>query len=183
MEKLKRDRNRLEKLIKYCEKRKPISFKGFHHMRPRIKPGDSIYATTNNARNSSYIDPAGEDYFPEDVFRKQVISGTIDSDGRIKYKFAEGVEFGVDMIYEEYKKTFEKEKAKIQLEELLNSSEVMEMKELCKTAKTTKEIRTHLGIESNNSFDKRILKPLCKAGKLKQERGNTSNYWIYSWVE
>lgn len=183
MEKLKRDRNRLEKLLKYCEKTKPISFKEFHHMRPRIKPGDSIYATTNNARNSSYIDPAGADYFPEDVFREQVISGTIDGDGRIKYKFAEGVEFGVDMIYEEYKKTFEKEKAKIQLEELLNSSEVMEMKELCKTAKTTKEIRTHLGIESNNSFDKRILKPLCKAGKLKQERGNTSNYWIYSWVE
>jgi DNA invertase Pin-like site-specific DNA recombinase len=183
MEKLKRDRERLEKLLNYCEKMKPLSFKKFHHMRPRIKPGDSIYMTTNNARNSSYMDPAGADYFPEDLFREQVISGTIDGDGRIKYKFAEGVEFGVDLTYEEYKELLEKEIEKIQFEELINSSEVIEMKEFCKEGKTPKEIRTHLGITSRMSFDKRILKPLYAAGKLKLERGKASNHWWYSWVE
>jgi DNA invertase Pin-like site-specific DNA recombinase len=183
MEKLKRDRNRLEKLLKYCEKMKPLSFREFHHMRPRIKPGDSIYMTTNNARKSSYMDPAGADYFPEDVFREQVISGTIDGDGRIKYKFAEGVEFGVDLTYEEYKELLEKEIEKIQFQELINSSEVMEMKEFCKEGKTPKEIRTHLGITSRMSFDKRILKPLYAAGKLKLERGKASNHWWYSWVQ
>jgi hypothetical protein len=183
MEKLKRDRKRLEKLLKYCEKMKPLSFREFHHMRPRIKTGDSIYMTTNNARKSSYMDPAGADYFPEDVFREQVISGTIDGDGRIKYKFAEGVEFGVDLTYEEYKELLEKEIEKIQFEELINSSEVMEMKEFCKEGKIPKEIRTHLGITSRMSFDKRILKPLYAAGKLKLERGKASNHWWYSWVE
>lgn len=183
MEKLKRDRERLEKLLNYCEKMKPLSFKKFHHMRPRIKPGDSIYMTTNNARNSSYMDPAGADYFPEDLFREQVISGTIDGDGRIKYKFTEGVEFGVDLTYEEYKELLEKEIEKIQFEELINSSEVIEMKEFCKEGKTPKEIRTHLGITSRMSFDKRILKPLYAAGKLKLERGKASNHWWYSWVE
>lgn len=65
LEQLDEDKERLEKLLKYCEKMKPFSLKIFHNMRPRIKQGDSIYSKTNSARDVSYMDLEGEDHFPE----------------------------------------------------------------------------------------------------------------------
>lgn len=181
LEDLESDEKRLKDLIKYCERINPIKFRDFHNMRPRINKGDSIYSTTNNARNSTYVEEDGEDHFPEEVFINQVISCRISEEGYMKYKFAEGIEFGIDMTYEEYKEEFQNERAKIEFEELLNSSETLGIREFCKEGKKPKEIRTHLGIESRVSFDKRILKPLYGAGKLKLKRGTGNNHWWYSW--
>ena len=183
LEQLDEETEKLNKLLKYSEKMKPISFRTFHHMRPRINPGDSIYSTTNNARDSTYMDQDGEDFFPEEIFKEQVLSGTMAKDGRITYEFATDIKFGIDMAYVDYKRQLEEEKAIIQLEELLGSLEVLKMKEFCKKGKKPKAIREHLGIKSKVSFDKRILKPLYKAGKLTLKRGRNVSDWWYSWSE
>jgi hypothetical protein len=101
-------------------------------MRPRIKSGDSIYSKTNSARDVSYMDLEGEYHFPEEVFIEHVLSATIDKTGKIKFRFADGVEFVSRLDYEKYKKLFEKEKKKIQMEELLITNEVQKVKEFCK---------------------------------------------------
>lgn len=107
--------------------------------------------------------------------------GEIDPEGRIKYSFAFGVEYGCDMNYQEYLAAFEQAKDDINFEELLNSKEGLGIKKFCKEPKTPKEIRTHLGINSRISFDKGILKPLFNAGKLGLIRGKNPNDWRYYW--
>jgi hypothetical protein len=181
LEQLEEDKERLEKLLKYCEKMKPFSLKTFHNMRPRIKPGDSVYSKTNSARDVSYMDLEGEDNFPEEVFIEHVLSATIDKAGEIKFKFAEGVEFGSGLDYEKYKERFEKQKKKIQMEELLISDEVQKLKEFCKEAKMPKHIRCHLGIKSDNSYRKRIHEPLQKSGKLILDPSRETTKGWYVW--
>jgi hypothetical protein len=183
LEQLEEDKERLEKLLKYCEKMKPFSLKTFHNMRPRIKPGDSVYSKTNSARDVSYMDLEGEDHFPEEVFIEHVLSATIDTAGEIKFKFAEGVEFGSGLDYEKYKERFEKQKKKIQMEELLISDEVQKVKEFCKEYRKPKEIREHLGIKSEISYRKRIQEPLYKAGKLMVNDAKVTQLRMYRWAD
>jgi DNA invertase Pin-like site-specific DNA recombinase len=183
LEQLEEDKERLEKLLKYCEKMKPFSLKTFHNMRPRIKPGDSVYSKTNSARDVSYMDLEGEDHFPEEVFIEHVLSATIDKAGEMKFKFAEGVEFGSGLDYEKYKERFEKQKKKIQMEELLISAEVQEVKEFCKEYRKPKEIREHLGIKSEISYRKRIQEPLYKAGKLMVNDAKVTQLRMYRWAD
>ena len=152
-------------------------------MRPRIKPGDSVYSKTNSARDVSYMDLEGEDHFPEKVFIEHVLSATIDKAGEIKFKFAEGVEFGSGLDYEKYKERFEKQKKKIQMEELLISAEVQEVKEFCKEYRKPKEIRDHLGIKSEISYRKRIQEPLYKAGKLMVNDAKVTQLRMYRWAD
>jgi DNA invertase Pin-like site-specific DNA recombinase len=183
LEQLEEDKERLEKLLKYCEKMKPFSLKTFHNMRPRIKPGDSVYSKTNSARDVSYMDLEGEDHLPEEVFIEYVLSATIDKAGEIKFKFAEGAEFGSGLDYEKYKERFEKQKKKIQMEELLISAEVQEVKEFCKEYRKPKEIREHLGIKSEISYRKRIQEPLYKAGKLMTNDAKVTQLRMYRWAD
>ena len=183
LEQLKEDRSRLEKLLNYCENMRPISFKNYHNMRPRINFGDSLYSKTNSARDVSYMDLEGDDHFPEDVFKEHVISATLDSEGCIKYKFAAGVEFGASLNYKKYKGMFEKEKRKIQMKELFGSEEVLRIKEFCQEPRKPKKIREFLGIESEISYRKRIQEPLIKAGKLVADRDKPVNQRLYIWVD
>jgi len=152
-------------------------------MRPRIKQGDSVYSKTNSARDVSYMDLEGEDHFPEEVFIEHVLSASIDRAGGIKFKFAEGVEFGSGLDYEKYKKLFEKEKKKIQMEELLISHEVQKVKEFCKEYRKPREIRDYLGIKSEISYRKRVQEPLYKAGKLTPNDAKVNQLRMYRWTE
>lgn len=182
-EQLEEEQYKLQKLLEYVRRKKTISFRKFHHFRPRLKKEESLYTISNVARDSNYRDLEGEDLFPEEFFKEQVLGGTIDKEGRITYEFAPGLSFGTDLTYKIYQAQFEKLKEKIRFEELLNSKEVLKIKEFCKEGKTPKEIRNHLGITSRVSFDKRILKPLYRAGKLNLKRGKVQNQWWYSWAE
>ncbi|MGF7186616.1 hypothetical protein GGQ84_002740, partial [Desulfitispora alkaliphila] len=80
-----------------------------------------------------------------------------------------------------YLENFEQTKADINLEELLISKEVEMIKEFCQEAKMSKEMREYLGIESKNSFNKRVLMPLLQAGKLKLIRGKQIYDRRYYW--
>ncbi len=123
------------------------------------------------------------DHFPEDIFKEHVLSATLDKEGCIKYKFAEGVEFGAALNYKKYKRMFEKEKRKIQMKELLGSEEVLRVKEYCKEPRQPKKIREFLGIKGETSYRKRIQEPLCKAGKLVADREKPVNQRLYTWVD
>ena len=179
-EKIKNYKNELEKLLKY--KLDPLDFRGFHNMDVRIRPGDSLYDTTKNAKDSTYIID-GKDNFREDIFERYVIKGEIDNKGRIIYTFSFGVKYGINFTYDEYLEEFENIKAQINFEELLISREVQQLTTFCKEAKPPKQMREFLNISSRISFDKRILKPLYKAGKLKLIRGKNQNDWKYYWNE
>lgn len=179
-DKVKYYKEELKELLKVCKKIPPLSFRQFHNLDVRINEGDSIYDTTKNAKDTTYI-KEGPDNFREDIFEKYITKGEIDNDGRIIYTFIFGITYGIEIIYEEYLQEFEKAKAEINFEELLNSREVKELTTFCKEGKTPKEMREHLNITSKVSFDKRILKPLYKGGKFALVRGKASYDWRYSW--
>jgi len=178
IKKLEEEQERFKNLMKYCEKTNSISFRKFHNMRPRIKPYESLYLTNNAAKNSTYMDLDGVDYFPETVFAEHVLSGSINSEGKILYKFAEDIEFGIDMTYEDYQQRFEEEKSKIQWEEFINSKEIVKVKEFCKVPRKPIEIKEHLGISSKTSFYKRIKDPLFMAGLIEPVGSKREYKWI-----
>jgi len=149
----------------------------------RIRHGDSIYSTTKNTKDRTYIKENKKDYFPENIFQKYISKGQIDQVGNITYSFLFELDYGIEMTYEEYVDTFERTKAEINLEELLISKEAMELRTFCKEARYPKEMRSHLNLTSRISFDKRILKPLVQAGKLNLIRGKRYNDWRYYWKE
>ena len=183
LEKLEDDRTRLEKLVRYCERVEDVSFVQFHHMRPRIRKGDSLYLTSKTARDNSYMDMGGKDFFPEECFSMYVLSGKIDIEGRIVFSFADGLELGTNMTYDEYRSIFAEEKEKIHQKELLNSKEVLALKDYCSVGRFPKEIRDYLGLRSKISFEKRIKTPLCEMGYLRLEDSSASNKRRYIWVE
>ena len=179
-EKIKSNKRELKNLLKY--KLKPMGFREFHNMDVRINPGDSLYDTTKNAEDITYI-KEDKDNFREDIFEKYVVKGEIDGKGYITYTFIFGIEFGIKMTYEEYLEELEKTKADINFEELLISREVQQLTSFCKEAKTPKEMREYLNISSRVSFDKRILKPLYSAGKFGLIRGKCAYDWRYYWTD
>ncbi len=183
IEKLDEEQERFRNLMKYCEKIDSISFRTFHNMRPRIQQGESLYLTSNAIKNSTYMDLDGVDHFPEEVFAEYVLSGSINLEGRIKFKFAEDIEFGIDMTYEDYQQLFEEEKLKIQWEEFIHSEEVTKLKEFCKVPRKPIEIKEHLGISSNTSFYKRIKNPLQKAGLIELIDSKYNRNRKYKWVD
>ncbi len=179
-EKIKSNKREMENLLK-C-KLKPMGFREYHNMDVRINPGDSLYDTTKNAEDISYI-KGDIDNFREDIFEKYVVKGEIDGEGLITYSLIFGIEFGIKMTYDEYLKELEKTKADINFEELLISREVQQLTSFCKEAKIPKEMREYLNISSRVSFDKRILKPLYSAGKFGLIRGKCAYDWRYYWTD
>ena len=69
-EKIKSNKRELKNLLKY--KLKPMGFREFHNMDVRINPGDSLYDTTKNAEDITYI-KEDKDNFREDIFEKYVV--------------------------------------------------------------------------------------------------------------
>ncbi|MBN2259248.1 MAG: recombinase family protein [Clostridiales bacterium] len=183
IEKLEDEQERFRNLMKYCENIQPISFRKFHNMRPRIQQGESLYLKSNAAKNSTYMDLDGMDHFPEEVFVEYVLSGSINLEGRIKFKFAEDIEFGIDMTYEDYQRRFEEEKSKIQWEEFMHSEEIIKLKEFCKIPRKPIEIKNHLGISSNISYEKRFRVPLLKAGLIELIDSKCNRDRKYKWVD
>ena len=53
----------LSDFLKACAAIEPVSFRGFHHMDVRIKPGESLYSTTKNAKDETYINEDGPEQF------------------------------------------------------------------------------------------------------------------------
>lgn len=129
------------------------------------------------------MDLDGVDHFPEEVFAEYVLSGSINLEGRIKFKFAEDIEFGIDMTYEDYQQLFEEEKLKIQWEEFIHSEEVTKLKEFCKVPRKPIEIKEHLCINSNTSFYKRIKNPLQEAGLIELIDSKCNRNRKYKWVD
>jgi|GEM_PF-36968 len=183
LEKHEEEQERFKNLMKYCEKTYFISFRTFHNMRPRIQQGESLYLTSNAIKNSTYMDLDGVDHFPEEVFAEYVLSGSINQEGRIKFKFADDIEFGIKMSYEDYQQQFEEEKLKIQWEEFIHSEEVTKLKEFCKVPRKPIEIKEHLGISSNTSFYKRIKNPLQKAGLIELVDSKSNRNRKYKWID
>ena len=182
IEKLETEQERFRNLMKCCERIQLISFQKYHNMRPRILQGESFFLTNRVAKNSDYMDNNGTDHFPEEEFTEYVISGSIDLEGYIKFKFAEDIEFGIDMTYEDYQRQFEEEKIKLQWEEFINSEEVSKLKEFCRVPRKSIEIREHLGISSNTSFYKRIKTPLQKAGLIVLIDSESNRDRKYKWI-
>ncbi len=179
-DKVKYYKEELKELLRVCKKLRPQSVRQFHNMDVRIKPGDSIYDTTKNAKDSTYVKD-GPEHFREDIFEKYITKGEIDGEGRITYTFIFDIRYGINMTYEEYLEEFEKAKADINFEELLISNEVRQLTTFCREGKTPKEMRELLKISSRVSFDKRILRPLYNAGRFTLVRGKCPNDWRYSW--
>jgi hypothetical protein len=148
----------------------------------RINPGDSLYDTTKNAEDFSYI-KEDKDNFREDIFEKYIVKAEIDGEGLITYSLIFGIEIGIKMTYDDYLEELEKTKADINFEELLISREVQQLTSFCEEAKTPKEMREYLNISSRVSFDKRILKPLYSSGKIGLIRGKCSYDWRYYWTD
>jgi len=118
-EKIKSNKGELEDLLK-C-KLKPMSFRKFHNMDVRINPGDSLYDTTKNAEDFSYI-KEDKDNFREDIFEKYIVKAEIDGEGLITYSLIFGIEIGIKMTYDDYLEELEKTKADINFEELLSKN-------------------------------------------------------------
>jgi hypothetical protein len=175
-------KQQLNELMKQCEVLEHISFRKFHNMVTRIKSGDSIYKTTRNAKDKTYLKKKITDYFRNDLFKRYITKGIIDHEGKIQYEFIFGINYGVDMSYQDYIITFEDTKAKINAEELLKSMEGRKLKEFCMTPKRVFEMKQHLNIESKNSFYKRIFIPLKELGKLKPVKSE-KNYQMYIWCD
>ena len=53
----------LRELLKACKNLKPLNFMEYHNMDVRIEPGDSIYSTTKNAKDKTYIKKDCKDNF------------------------------------------------------------------------------------------------------------------------
>jgi DNA invertase Pin-like site-specific DNA recombinase len=182
LEKVEKERLRFLKMLKYCEGLEPKTFRDFQNMRPRINPGDSIYSKTNNAKDSTYIETEVIDIFPEDIYSEQVISATLNAEGCIKYKFAEGIEYGAAITYRDYQILIDEEKLKIQFEELIDSRETLKIRDYCMEPRHFREIQLYTGIASANSLYKRIINPLVQAGKLKHNPCKNSRESTYTWV-
>ncbi len=178
-EKAKHYKNELHQLLNI--ELQPITFRDYHNMDVRIKPGESIYATSRCAKDSTYFKD-NIDHFRDDIFKRFVLKGEINTEGKIKYTFVFGIGYESDMVYADYLDKFEKTKTEIHEEELFNSKEVKLLKKYCKIPRSSKEMRLILGINSYNSFSKRIFKPLLKAGKL-QVLDPSINIPKYYWTE
>jgi len=183
IEKAESIRSQYNKLMKAISEQEFLNFRDFHNMRPRIKPGQSLYDTTKNAKDRTYVNEKGPDHFREDLFEKYIENGVIYDDGRIAYQFGLGVIFSADMTYQDYKDEHQSAKDEINFEELVNSKEVKKLKKFCKKPKFSKEMREHLGIAGECTFYKRILYPLYHARKLQLIKGKRRYDRRYYWKD
>lgn len=181
MEKKKNEESRLNRLVQVSKNMKPLTVKQYHNMHPRIKRGDSYLTICERTNKFTFMNITDEDYFPEAIFKEHISSATVDKNGIVKYRFAEGLEFWSYYSDEDYTEELDAATGELKLEELLISKEVKKIKTFCNVPRTFSEIFEHLKLEDRIQFRNYFMIPLCEASKLVLIPGKNKYHNKYKW--